>query len=581
MCSELRQPPRSGSTPGPREPSARGGGTVSAALVEALRGLGVDLAFGVVGGAISPFCRALAQSEISYLHFRHETGAAFAALEASLASGRPTLVFTTAGPGLTNALTGMSAARWDGGRVILVSACTSPAHRGRVATQETGPQTLPAGGLFLSGPPFHYATVVDHPAQLEAAVAEIARGLRRADGFVAHISLPIAVQTEALARPVRLALAPAMPASCPVALGATYARLLHGSSLAIWAGFGARRAAAPLRAFAERSGARVFCSPRGKGVFPEDHPQYLGVTGLGGDPEVDEALALARPDYTLVLGTRMGESTSFWARELVPRVAFVHVDVNPQVFAAAFPDVPTHGVEADVGAFLAALLEAWPEGHPPAPPRTPRPRPRPPAARASGEVRPQVLFDAVQRVVVDGSDAVVLAESGNSFCWATNLLRFSAPGRYRVSTGFGSMGHAATGVVGAALARRGKAVALLGDGAMLMLSEVHSAVQYGAPAVWVVLNDACYLMCEQGMSMLGWRPFGTRMPRVDFVMLAHALGAEGESVRGEAEVEGALRRAMAAERPYVLDVAIDAAEVAPSGRRHKTLMQQGFEAASS
>lgn len=571
MSSDSREGPGAKS-------SSHGGETVCTALVAALRALGVEMSFGIVGGAISQFCRALAQSDIQYLHFRHETGAAFAALEASLTTRRPTLVFTTAGPGLTNALTGLSAARWDGGHVILVSACTSPAHRGRVATQETGPQTFPGHGLFLSGPPFHYATTLEHPAQLEAIIAELARGLRRVEGFVAHISLPIALQTERYARPVRVPLALAARPTCPAGAGATYARMLHGADLAIWVGFGARRAAGPLRVFAERSGARLLCSPRGKGVFPEDHPQFLGVTGLGGDPDVDEALAARPPDYTLVLGTRMGESTSFWARELAPRIAFVHVDVDPRVFAAAYPDVLTHGVEADVGAFLDELLAAWPEGHAPPVDRPPRPRPVAPAPRHHGEVRPQALFDAIQRLVVDGSDAVVLAESGNSFCWATHLLRFREPGRYRVSTGFGSMGHAATGVVGAALARRGKAVALLGDGAMLMQSEVHSAVQYRARAVWVVLNDACYLMCEQGMNMLGWEPFGTRTPRVDFVKLAHALGADGEAVTHESELDAALGRALAAERPYVLDVAIDAAEVAPSGRRHKTLMQQGFEA---
>ena len=54
------------------------------------------------------------------------------------------------------------------------------------------------------------------------------------------------------------------------------------------------------------------CSPRAKGIVPEDHPRFLGVTGLGGHPRVDELLAAERPTHTLVLGTRMGESTSFW-----------------------------------------------------------------------------------------------------------------------------------------------------------------------------------------------------------------------------------------------------------------------------
>lgn len=549
--------------------------TLCSSFVAGLHQLGVEASFGVVGGAISSFCQAIVHSPIQYLHFRHESGAGFAALEASLATGKPTLVFTTAGPGLTNALTGLCAARWEGAHVIVVSASSSPAHRGRVATQETGPQTLPSG-LYSAGSPFHYATVLDHPAQLDAVIAELARGLRRPQGFVAHVSLPIAVQTLA-PRSVRVPLAPAFAARVDPTLAHEVATLLQGKRIAIWVGFGARHAAGPIRALVERTGARVLCSPRGKGVVPEDHPNFLGVTGLGGHAEVDDRLAAERPDYTLVLGTKLGESTSFWARELVPELAFVHVDVDPSVFAAAYPEVPTHAIEAEVGPFVEALLAAWPSDTAPMPTPAPRVVPEPPKPRESLVVRPQVLFAAVQRLVVEGSDAIVMAESGNSFCWATNLLRFASPGRYRVSTGFGSMGHAATGVVGAALARRGKAVALLGDGAMLMSCEIHTAVQYRAPAIWIVLNDACYLMCEQGMQMLGWQPFGTALERVDFVALARSLGAAGEAVGNELALDAALGRALAAEGPYVIDVAIDAREVAPSGRRHKTLMQQGFD----
>jgi acetolactate synthase-1/2/3 large subunit len=206
--------------------------------------------------------------------------------------------------------------------------------------------------------------------------------------------------------------------------------------------------------------------------------------------------------------------------------------------------------------------------------------PHPAGDDAPNMVRPQVLLDAVQRHVVDGSDAIVLAESGNSFAWANHLLRFSQPGRYRVSTGFGSMGHATTGVVGAALARRGKAVALVGDGAMLMLTEVSTAVQYRAPVVWVILNDNLYAMCDQGMRAMGWDPFGTEMPPTDFVSIARACGADGIRVEREADLDDALSLAMNAPCPFVVDVRIDPRENAPSGRRNRNLMQQGGKRAS-
>src|SRR4249919_2900620 len=105
--------------------------TLASALVEGLYRLGVRQAHGVSGGAMAAIWHALSASALQVRHFRHESGAAFAAIEEHFASGRPALVFTTTGPGLTNALTGLLAARGEGAKLILVSACTSSPARGR------------------------------------------------------------------------------------------------------------------------------------------------------------------------------------------------------------------------------------------------------------------------------------------------------------------------------------------------------------------------------------------------------------------------------------------------------------------
>ncbi|MFO0756023.1 MAG: thiamine pyrophosphate-binding protein [Byssovorax sp.] len=549
---------------------------VAAALVEVLANLGVESAFGVVGGAISGFCQALSESAIAYRHVRHEAGAAFAALEASLCTDRPAVVFTTTGPGLTNALTGLMSARWDGGHVIVVSAATSAAHRGRLATQETGPGSAPAS-LFMAGTPFDYATIVEDAAQLPGIAMELAKGLRRRQGFVAHVSLPIAVQWQpAPALPQALLSIPGVMPPAP-GVAAAVAGLLAGTRFVIWAGFGARHAAPDVLALAERTGAPVMCTPRAKGVFPEDHPLYLGVTGAGGHAEIDDLLAERPADHVLVLGTRLGESSSFWSPALAPRRAFVHVDVDPEAFGRAYPSIPCHVVQSDVGAFARALAAEWPDRSPRAAEYRALPPPAPPPPRALGPVRPEVLFAAIQRRIVEGSRALVMAESGNSLCFAAHHLRFREPRRYRGSTGFAAMGHATCGVLGAALGRPGKAVAVVGDGAMLMTHEVSSAVQHRAPAVWIVLNDGGYLMCEQGMRTLGWTPFCTRIPSTDFAALARALGAEGVNVRSELDLDAALEQAMSASGPFVVDVDIDRTEPAPSGRRTRSIMQQGFD----
>jgi acetolactate synthase-1/2/3 large subunit len=170
------------------------------------------------------------------------------------------------------------------------------------------------------------------------------------------------------------------------------------------------------------------------------------------------------------LGTRLGEPTSFWNPAMIPAGGFIHVDIDPEVPGVAYPEALTFPVHADVDAFVSALLEKLPpnisgEAAAYEQPNSSRSDIGPPDA---GDVRPEALMAAIQRVAVDNYDCLVMAESGNSFTWATHHLRFTKAGRYRVSTGVGSMGHFSAGVVGAALAGERTAVAIVGDGALLM-----------------------------------------------------------------------------------------------------------------
>ena len=161
---------------------------MSQGLVDALVALGVERAFGVFGGAIAPFCEAVAHSSIELVHCRHESGAAFAAIEASLASDKPTVVVSTSGPGLTNLYTGMVAARSEGAKVLFVSGCTPAAQRGRGAFQETSASsplapcsrrarcstTQPCSRIRRLGP----------------MLSRLATGFTRKNGFVAPLGLP-------------------------------------------------------------------------------------------------------------------------------------------------------------------------------------------------------------------------------------------------------------------------------------------------------------------------------------------------------------------------------------------------------
>ncbi|NER29393.1 MAG: thiamine pyrophosphate-binding protein [Symploca sp. SIO1C4] len=181
----------------------------------------------------------------------------------------------------------------------------------------------------------------------------------------------------------------------------------------------------------------------------------------------------------------------------------------------------------------------------------------------------------IQRVIVEDSNVVVMAEAGNSFAWVINQLRFTKPERYRVSTGLGSMGHFVTGVVGATLGQNRKAVAIVGDGSMLMNNEISTAVRYRIPAVWIVLNDGRYNMCEKGMNLLGFKDTDAEIPQVDFARIARCMRAEGISVTRESELQASLEKAMASTHPFVIDVLIDPTTSAPIGSRIQSLNLQG------
>lgn len=550
--------------------------TVAKALIEQLAAFGVRSAFGVSGGAIAVLFDAVLESSLGLCHFRHESGAVFAATEAYFASNDPVMVFTTTGPGLLNALTGLYAARGEGAKLVLVSGHTNGTHRGRGATQETSSFTMPQDYLYGRGPLFDLAVRVDHCDELSEVFRRIGNGLAAPGGFIAHISLPMAIQSSPVEQNI-LRLPAAIAAGPQQAVVEDCARWLREGSMAIWLGFGARKASVAIRELVSKTGAAVFHSPRAKGIVSERDPHVIGVTGLGGHSRVLQYMRDQRPQRILVLGTKLGEPTSFWDVDMLPCEGFIHVDLDPEVPGAAFPEFETLGVQAEIGAFVEAVLGQLTDNEPR---RHSQARPLRTSNeydyQPEGNVRPQAIMHALQKVVVDRTDAIVLAECGNSFAWCNQYLEFEESGRYRVSIFAGSMGHAATGVVGAAIATDNTALAVVGDGSMLMLSEVGTAVQYGAKAIWVVLNDAGYGMCRDGHGALGLCSDELSFSqRTDFSAWAKSMGAGAELVSTETQLEAALCRALAAQGPYVLDVIIDPTQPSPLVERFKSLIRQG------
>lgn len=541
---------------------------LSSVVADILSRLRVRHAFGVSGGGIGRVWKALLDHpQIQTLHFRHEAGAAFAAVEASVERDGPVAVFCTTGPGITNTLTGLAAARAEGAKVVLLSPRTSAGQRGRGAVQET---PMPSADFFTPGWLFDEVFVLESADELGSVAARLQHGFRRTGAYVAHLSLPVNLQSA----PVRQSLEPparyrlTAPGPDPSAVDEVV-DLLAIRRAVLWVGHGARHAARQIRALVDLTGVPVLATSRGKGIVEEDHPQFAMVTGLGGHPGNLAALDGYAPEIALVLGTRLGEPSSGWDERLVPPGGLVHVDIDPAVPGTVFGG-PVLAIQAEIGAFLDQVI-ARAGSIPHRGFTCPPPHPRHLELAGAGPVTPQALLSGVQRLAAD-RDVPILVEPGSAMAWAAHLLVMRRPGQLRIVGSFGSMGHMTCGVIGTALAARRPALCLTGDGSMLMNNEIGTAVEYGIPAVWVVLNNARYQMCEKGMGF-GSDETHARFARCDFVQVARGMGAEAVAVRHEAELEPALLQGLSCGRPFLVDVDCDPEATPPFESRLRTLVR--------
>jgi acetolactate synthase-1/2/3 large subunit len=484
-----------------------------------------------------------------------------------IVSGRPAALVTTTGPGLANALNGLEAARAARAPFVLVSPLTPPAETNRLGVQETGSSGFASSELHQPGRLFDLVAHVHAPVQLDTVFARIAAGLAADPAFTAHIAIPTDVQASHApgAAPVVPAHARRIAAPSSAELDALVA-VLASERVAVWVGFGARKHGPAVRRLVDTLGVPVLSSPRGAGVA-DRCATFVGQTGNGGHEQVHEELARYGVERILVLGSRLGAATSGWDERLVPPNGFIQVDHDRRGFAIGYPQAPTVGIEADIGRTVEALLAA------PLPPRAFRRRraPRAPlgvvAERRPGVVHPEALMRALQHVIVDGTDLPFFADASSAMFWSVHSLEFGEGDRLHLEGTWGSMGFAGAAVVGAAMARGGPVCALCGDAAMHMQDEINTAVKYGIPSIWVILSNGGPSIVRFGMEANGRPEHDGFYPDTDFAAVAIAKGAQGLRVTREEELEGALRTALAAGGPFVVDVVVDPTIAPPIAAR--------------
>jgi acetolactate synthase-1/2/3 large subunit len=539
--------------------------TVGAALAEGLARAGVKIAFTVPGESVLGLLEGLVARRIRVVAARHEGSAAFMAESVAQLTGRPAVCIASRGVGASNLAIGLHAARADSAPVIAIVGQVRRELRGREAFQEID--------LVRAFEPIvKWAVEIKDPdeawAILERAIAAATRGR---PGPVL-LSVPADVMDAIVAAPpvAEIKPAPSRPEHHPEPDPLLVRKILHLLADArrplILAGAGVLRARSTdaLVRFAETMRIPVVASWRRADVFPNDHPLYLGMTGNGSPSSLRTRLDEA--DALLVLGSRLGEMTTFGYQIPGPGVRWAQVDVEPcgainkpevvlptdvttflrsaqrvlvgAAFEATSFDARTAANALDRTAYEAAtVVDAEPWDGP--------------------GVHPGRVIAALARVLP--ADAVITTDAGDFGTWAARGLRFHRPGTFVGSTA-GPMGYALPAVIGAVLARPGRlGVALAGDGGFAMtMAELETAVRERARLIVLVFDNGRYGTIWRAQDRRGaGGGLGTRLGALDFAAIAAACGALGLTVRTDDEFEPALRQAIEAGRPALLHLTMD------------------------
>jgi acetolactate synthase-1/2/3 large subunit len=549
--------------------------TIALQLIDVLRDFGVNRVFGIPGGAIAGVYAALMdRPDVQIINNRHETGATFMAAGYAMATGRPGVVFTTAGPGITNALTGLASAFYEGVPVVVIAGEVARSSFGRGAIQEGSSSGLDSVALVRRLTKF--SAQINRPGSAAAVLRKALTTAFSGRKGPVFLSLPLDVATQ-----------PAVPqrifgtvhssfevdsSACRRALE----YLENADRPLILAGAGARDATSrrALRRLAEYIGSPVAVTTKGKGVFPEDHPLYLGVYGFGGHDSVTRHLS-DDVDVLLACGTSLNDlATNAWSPLLKGTRAFIQVDIDAAEIGKNFSiDI---GLLGPIDAVLARMLEhrrqrthphavSWPGPTYQTVERSPR------GALTTVEVV-QLLNE------VCPSDSVFATDIGEHMSVMVHFLRVREGGDFLFNLGFGSMGSGiCTGIGYQAGAPERRTFVVCGDGGFMMYgSELATAVQYGINVTFVIINDARMNMVHHGIrDIFGRSPdFSSQM--VDFAGLARSIGAVGRLINTRAELTEAL--ISRADGPLVLDVHVDP-EIRMLGSQRVAALKQFREGA--
>jgi acetolactate synthase I/II/III large subunit len=530
---------------------------VTEAVAAVLTSLGADTVFGVVGSGNFKVTNALIGRGARYLAARHEGGAAVMADAWARMSGRPGVLSVHQGPGLTNAMTGITeAAKSRTPLVVLAADVASAAVRSNFRIDVAALATSVGATAFrLHSPGF--------------AVDDTVRAYRTAahERRTVVLALPLDVQAGRCELPAIQPLGPAPAAQPSPAAVASLAEALRGSRQPVFiAGRGTRIAGAgpDLERLADRCGALLATSAAGKGLF-RGSPWDLDVSGGFASPLAAELIFNA--DLVVGWGCSLNMWTLRHGKLIGPDADVVQVDHEPDAIGAHRP--VQFGVTGDVGVTARAVSDLLGEpdgsdiGYRSAALRD----------RIAGEVRwrdvpyddesdggridPRTLTVALDDMLP--AERIVAVDSGNFMGYPSMFLTVPDADGFCFTQAYQSIGLGLASAIGSAIARPDRlTVAALGDGGALMgISELETVVRLGLPMVIVVYDDEAY-----GAEVHHFGPDGdpldtVRFPPADIAQIGRGFGGDGVTVRGIGDL-GPVRKWLDGprERPLVIDAKV-------------------------
>jgi thiamine pyrophosphate-dependent acetolactate synthase large subunit-like protein len=523
---------------------------VAQAVGQALARAGADVAFGVMGSGNLSVTNALRDAGVPFHAARHEGGAICMADGYARVSGRLAVCSVHQGPGLTNAMTGLTEAAKSRTPLILLAADTPAAalRSNFRIDQDALVTSVGAVAERVHGP--------------DTALADVARAVRRAreDRRAVVLMLPLDVQGAAVTGDAPSA-APALerPRPAAAAVDAVAALLGEAQRPALIAGRGAVLAGAGpgLRALGERCGAVLATSAVANGLFAGD-AYDAGIAGGFSSPLAAELLADS--DVVVAFGASLNQWTTRHGALLGPEARVAQVDLDADAIGAHRPVAA--GVVGDAAATADALLAALPARPGRRSPELAAALARSgwrdePYAEVGGGLDPRTLSIALDDLLP--AERTVVVDSGHFMGWPSMYLRVPDAAGFVFPQAFQCVGLGLGNAIGAALARPDRlTVAALGDGGALMaLPELETLARLSPNLLLVIYDDAAY-----GAEVHHFQPMGeavdlAQFPDTDFAALAEAAGCRGVTARRAEDLDAVRDWLAAPGRPLVLDAKID------------------------